>query len=166
MKVNLKKVMKKAHKLAKKMVGDYAARLALALRQVWKEVRNVVLPELKGTEKQVKWANDIRDIYIKNIPVVKQFITEAAESLDRAEDGAKIANGVDTFVQHLTDAAAWINGLKAISYEPNTAYSKIISKLKNSYVFLEQIPGEVYSMTFDKIMFEADRAAFNKTFEK
>lgn len=36
----LKKVMKRAHELAKQMEGHYAARLALALRQAWAEVKN------------------------------------------------------------------------------------------------------------------------------
>ena len=33
-------IMKEAHKLAKEMVGDYQARLALALRKVWTKVKN------------------------------------------------------------------------------------------------------------------------------
>ena len=33
------KIMKRAHELARKMEGDYTARLALALRQAWKEAR-------------------------------------------------------------------------------------------------------------------------------
>ena len=33
-------IMKEAHKLAKKMVGDYQARLALALSKVWQQVKN------------------------------------------------------------------------------------------------------------------------------
>ena len=33
------KIMKRAHEFARKMEGDYAARLALALRQAWREAR-------------------------------------------------------------------------------------------------------------------------------
>ena len=33
-------IMKEAHKIAKKMTGDYIARLALALRKVWQKVKN------------------------------------------------------------------------------------------------------------------------------
>ncbi|MED0737839.1 hypothetical protein [Aneurinibacillus thermoaerophilus] len=82
MKVNLKKVMKKAHELAKKMVGDYAARLALALRQAWKEVRNVVLPEMKGSQKQIAWAEDIRS---RVIPVVEKAINYFYEAVETKE---------------------------------------------------------------------------------
>ena len=35
----MKNIMKRAHELAKKMEGDYTARLALALRQAWREAR-------------------------------------------------------------------------------------------------------------------------------
>lgn len=83
-KVDLRKIMKKAHELARKMVGDYAARLTLALRQVWKELKNMILPELKGTDKQVKWANDIRKIFVENVDaaleMAKKLIEEEIES--------------------------------------------------------------------------------------
>lgn len=35
----LKTIMMRAHQLARQMEGDYAARLALGLRQAWREVR-------------------------------------------------------------------------------------------------------------------------------
>ena len=35
----MRKIMKRAHELARKMEGDYQARMALALRQAWKEER-------------------------------------------------------------------------------------------------------------------------------
>lgn len=37
----LKTIMKRAHQLARQMEGDYAARLALGLRQAWREVRSM-----------------------------------------------------------------------------------------------------------------------------
>jgi CO dehydrogenase/acetyl-CoA synthase gamma subunit (corrinoid Fe-S protein) len=46
MKVNVRKVMKRAVELAKQMIGDWAARMALALRQAWKEVKTVVANEV------------------------------------------------------------------------------------------------------------------------
>jgi len=42
MKINRKEIMKRAHEIAKKMVGDWYARLALALRQAWMEAKTVV----------------------------------------------------------------------------------------------------------------------------
>jgi hypothetical protein len=45
-KINVRQVMKRAVELAKAMIGDWAARMALALRQAWKEAKSVVSNEL------------------------------------------------------------------------------------------------------------------------
>lgn len=61
--MNLRAIMKRAHELAKGMEGDYRARLSLALRIAWKEAKEGMekeLPQLLGSPKQVKWAEDIR----------------------------------------------------------------------------------------------------------
>ncbi len=60
------RIMKRAHVLAKQMVGDWYARLSLALRQAWREAKETMrrkdnLPKLEGSEKQVSWASKIRD---------------------------------------------------------------------------------------------------------
>lgn len=65
-KKTLRQVMKRAHELAKKMIGDYAARLALALKIAWKEVKEMA-EKMIGTPKQVAWAKDIRDRAIQLI---------------------------------------------------------------------------------------------------
>ena len=41
MKINRREIMKRAHEIAKKMVGDWYARLSLALRQAWREAKNM-----------------------------------------------------------------------------------------------------------------------------
>lgn len=57
----LRRIMLRSHELARMMEGDYQARLALALRIAWKEERGKeeVKVNFKGTEKQIKFANDI-----------------------------------------------------------------------------------------------------------
>lgn len=83
--MNKKEIMKKAVALAKTMVGDWVARMALALKTVWAEVKKMsekVLPTLKGTEKQVAWANDIRN---KLIPVVEKNVDMFITKLEKAE---------------------------------------------------------------------------------
>jgi len=42
MKINRREIMKRAHEIAKTLVGDWYARLALALRQAWREAKNIV----------------------------------------------------------------------------------------------------------------------------
>lgn len=46
----LKKVMVRAHELAREMVGDYRCRMALALRQAWKEARKPALTPVQKAE--------------------------------------------------------------------------------------------------------------------
>lgn len=63
-------LMTKATKLAKTFVGDWVARMKLALKVVWamvKKAEHFVMPhfDFKGSEKQIAWANDIvSDFYV------------------------------------------------------------------------------------------------------
>jgi hypothetical protein len=87
--MNKKGIMKKAVELAKKMQGDWIARMALALKTVWKVVKamsNKLFPALKGTEKQVAWANDIRE---KVVQVVEDSVQKFIAKLENAEVFAK-----------------------------------------------------------------------------
>jgi hypothetical protein len=87
--MNKHEIMKKAVELAKKMQGDWVARMALALKTVWKAVKAMskkVLPALKGTVKQVKWAEDIRT---KVIPVVEEAVQKFVAKLENGEVFAK-----------------------------------------------------------------------------
>src|SRR5690554_7300845 len=72
--IKMKKVMVRAWEIAregaKKFGGKVIDYLAEALRMAWAEFKMAVANErgsvkLVGTEKQVKWANDIRDKYMK-----------------------------------------------------------------------------------------------------
>ncbi|TCS80392.1 hypothetical protein [Tepidibacillus fermentans] len=83
--MNKKEIMKKAVALAKTMIGDWVARMALALKTVWAEVKKMrekVLPTLKGTEKQVAWANDVR---AKLVPIVEKAVDMFVSKLEKAE---------------------------------------------------------------------------------
>ena len=53
-------LMRRAHEIARTMEGDYRARMSLALRQAWEEEKGMKEVKLYGSEKQVKWAKDIR----------------------------------------------------------------------------------------------------------
>lgn len=66
----MKNVFKKAHEITKNIIkkGDsYRETFRLALIFVYSEIKKGVnkMIELKGTEKQIKWANDIRKIMIE-----------------------------------------------------------------------------------------------------
>lgn len=63
-------LMTKATRLAKTFVGDWVARMKLALKVVWamvKKAEKFAMPhfDFKGSEKQIAWANDIiSDFYV------------------------------------------------------------------------------------------------------
>ena len=63
-------IFKAAHKLAKTFIGNYKACFSLAIREVLSSLKNT-LKDLVGSEKQVKWANQIRQEMLNNVEVVK-----------------------------------------------------------------------------------------------
>ena len=75
-------LMKEAHKLTKQIVNkygdvDYMTQLGLCLSFLSQEGGKEMV-ELKGTEKQVKWAEDIRNRIIK----VNEIFEKAIEGVD------------------------------------------------------------------------------------
>ena len=75
-------LMKEAHKMTKQIVSeygdvDYKAQLGLCLSFLSQEGGKEMV-ELKGTEKQVKWAEDIRNRIIK----VNEIFEKAIEGVD------------------------------------------------------------------------------------
>lgn len=75
-------LMKEAHKLTKQIVSeygdvDYKIQLGLCLSFLSQEGGKEMV-ELKGTEKQVKWAEDIRNRIIK----VNEIFEKAIEGVD------------------------------------------------------------------------------------
>ena len=79
MKINLSQIMKRAHEIAKKMVGDWYARLALALRQAWKEAKTMT-GKIIDTAKSLVIGKDYYGIF-------------AANNIDAKGDKKMIYNG-------------------------------------------------------------------------
>ncbi|PUF85771.1 MULTISPECIES: hypothetical protein [unclassified Geobacillus] len=117
--MNKREIMKKAVKLAKTFIGDWVARMALALKIVWAEAKKMVkkaLPELKGTAKQVAWANDIRE---KAVAVLDEMVKEYSAKLEtsevfsnkddayRAEKKVHLIEAFDALL-NTTEAKTWI----------------------------------------------------------
>lgn len=69
--MNKSNLMSRAHKIAKTLVGDYSARLSMALKMVWAEVKKGVkkMVELIGSEKQIAWAKDIKKDIISMLEI-------------------------------------------------------------------------------------------------
>jgi len=106
-------IMKRAHQIAKNLEGDYRARMSLALRQAWKEVKKVdkkvELVRLTGTEKQIAWAEDIRKANISHSQDCLQgFELRAARGDDFPEIRAALQKAIDGLMTQPTEAKWWI----------------------------------------------------------
>ena len=80
-KYNLSKIMKRAWVLVKR----FKETISSALKKAWREAK-MKMAVIKGTEKQVKWANDIRE---KGIEICKEYEFSFAERRFKIEDSAK-----------------------------------------------------------------------------
>ena len=71
---NIKVIMTRAWEIYRTLVGDHMAKLSQALRTAWRETQvadipvkvEFNLPELKGSQKQIAWAEEIRKTFVKN----------------------------------------------------------------------------------------------------
>lgn len=73
----MKNLFKEAHRMTREMMKkyndiDYSAQFTLCLEYLRKEGKNMIKAELKGTEKQIKWAEDIRSELIEKINAAKE----------------------------------------------------------------------------------------------
>ena len=101
-------LMKRAHQIAKGLEGDYRARMSMALRQAWKEVKKVELVKLIGTEKQVAWAEEIRKANIAHLQDrLKDFELRAARGDDFPEIRAALQKAIEGLMTQ-PEAKWWI----------------------------------------------------------
>lgn len=108
---NMSLIMKEAHKMAKEIKAefkevDYKFQLGLCISYLLKEEEKMV--ELQGSEKQIKWANDIRE------KMLKLLQEENAErilfiSYAKKEDIEKAFN--------IIDDAVWFIDNRTFSYK-------------------------------------------------
>lgn len=98
-----RELMIKAHKMTKEIKTQYPTinykfQLGLCLSYLQKE-GEIKMVELKGTEKQVKWANEIRDIFCKVC------------------DELNLKYSKIRYLESYTKAENWINNYKQLSYK-------------------------------------------------
>jgi len=97
-KMNKREMMVEAHQMAKQMIGDYSARLALALRTLWASVKKgatkimKAIENLTGSEKQIAWAKEIIAQNLKDLQREMDYykgrtdgvFTDYADKLEKA----------------------------------------------------------------------------------
>jgi len=103
-------VMKKAWGMAKEAVQKFGGKIveyfAQALKKAWQMVKSThVLPTLAGSEKQVKWASDLRQRFIARISDMEQRMraNEFAKDADEIKQALKYMN------EYKTDAKFYID---------------------------------------------------------
>ena len=121
-----KQIMKRAWEIAKegqkKFGGKVSEYIAIALKLAWKEVKEGKMEkaQLKGTPKQVAWAEVIRDRVLNHIE--EQFQKGAAWFEERGkrnekylaglEEGRKQFDAMKKELCSIEDAAYWIDDWK------------------------------------------------------
>ena len=119
----LRRVMVRAHELARGMEGDYQARLALALRIAWKEERGkeevkIEMKELKGSEKQVKFANDIKEAVLEIVEQLPKKIAKYSKDEEMKNKYLEIYNkDIKGLLESYENAGDFIGDWKAVVYE-------------------------------------------------
>lgn len=105
-------ILKKAHEIAKTLEGNYCARLSYSLKLVYSNIKKgaVKMIELVGSEKQVAWANEIRN---SNIATLENEVTEfkargARESFDYSVIIGKIEKAIEDIKNSKPEAKWWI----------------------------------------------------------
>lgn len=108
----MKKIFKEAHRMTREMVEkygvDYQAQFGLCLSYLLENKEEEEVKELKGTEKQVKWAEDIREDQMESYNRFKERWIEKRkaegnnEELDYIEELTQKIESIDS-------ASKWID---------------------------------------------------------
>ena len=114
----MKNVFKKAHEITKKIIrkGDsYRETFRLALIFVHSEIKKGAskMVELKGTEKQVKWANDIREELNNTIDVIKDAIISRKSS--KNSEAVEKIEAIRSNLNNNLEAKFFIENFKGIT---------------------------------------------------
>lgn len=99
-----KEIMIRAHKMAKEIKAEYPAvdykfQLGLCLAYLHQEGENEMV-ELKGTEKQVKWAEDIRAVVVRGAKALLEEKREEHEARGKKATLRRLEE-VKTIVENL-----------------------------------------------------------------
>ncbi|MED0736245.1 hypothetical protein [Aneurinibacillus thermoaerophilus] len=122
--------MKKAWEIFRKKGVRTMAAWAESLRAAWAIVKGFMseFPELKGTEKQVAWATDIRKVFVENVdraiePVKTRIEEKISSCIERGKmmtaDGMKtvLANLIATLedAKKQDSAVFWIDNFQRLT---------------------------------------------------
>lgn len=139
-------LMKEAHKLTKEIKEqypevDYMTQLGLCLSFLSQEGGKEMV-ELKGSEKQIKWADGLRGRFVKYLDFIKDLASgiEISESLqDDIEDDFDSLEEAFEVIEKQEKASKIISTLKGYKmFSSDEAIEKEIAKTKAHLVDYEQ----------------------------
>ena len=112
--VNKSFIMTKAHDIAKMMTGDFGARISFGLRKAWKIARKMIIGgsemvELKGSEKQIKWATDIRENMLKVINSIATQDEIEKEVLQEVKNAVESNSSSSWFIENRMGSVASVS---------------------------------------------------------
>ena len=141
----MKNLFKKAHEMTRKFVKeykvDYQAQFGLCLSFLFEAKEEKKMVELKGSEKQVKWAEDIRKEMIasieREIEVVESIITSLIDkkAIERNKDEVKELKETIEEVKQIESAKFFIDN----SAEKGTGILVLLQNIKKAEKALEKI---------------------------
>ena len=125
-------IFKKAHELTKKIIkiGDnYRATFRLCLSFVYSQIKKGVkkMVELKGTEKQVKWATEIRE----QLLIYVNLFEEVAKD-DNSKDVQETRNAIEKIL-NVDSAKFYIDNMKSLTgYDAKFKLDSFKEKRRNA----------------------------------
>lgn len=124
----MENVFKKAHEITKNIIrkGDsYRETFRLSLIFVYSQIKKRAnkMVELKGSEKQIKWANDIREIMIECLNKSLKFQEEDAKEYEekrgkQSKIKTRLVNSIKDFiivVENQESSAWFIENFKCLT---------------------------------------------------
>lgn len=140
-------IMREAHKMTREIANkygdvDYKAQLGLCLSFLSQEKGGKEMVELKGTEKQIKWAEDLRGRFVKYLDFIQDLASEIeiSESLqDDIEDDFGSLEEAFEAIEKQEKASKIIGALKGYKmFSSDEAIEKEIEKTEAHLVDYEQ----------------------------
>ena len=130
----MKKVFKKAHEMTRKFVEeygvDYRAQFGLCLSYLLNEKEEgnmkIEMKELKGTEKQIKFANAIKEATLEVVNQFERAIEEYSKNEEMKERNMQRLEKVKNLFENYKSAGKFIEDWKEVIYTNNKAERIII----------------------------------------
>lgn len=160
----MKKIMKRAWEIAREGVKKFGGKVkeyfAEALKLAWKEVKEAVsLPALKGTPKQVAWAEDLRKTVMTAFEIAKEAAFETKYGQTKTDRLQNVINYLENEVFTQESAKFFIDHFQNVNARKVKKYANVdyeYSNVEISYVF----------RTIDLYQFAEDYRAKGNKFAK